>query len=95
MIVAIIITTSKHTNLQKYKIKSKENRIEDIQKRKVAVKERDRSRKKNQMVNKERQRRNQNTGKERLKRVASEKTKMRKCMLHLENKQQQRKEGRK
>ena len=33
MIVAIIITTSKHTNLQKYKIKSKENRIEDIQKK--------------------------------------------------------------
>ena len=37
----------------------------------------------------------QNTGKERLKRVGSEKTKMKKCMLHLENKQQQRKEGRK
>ena len=37
----------------------------------------------------------QNTGKERLKRVVSEKTKMKKCMLHLENKQQQRKEGRK
>ena len=37
----------------------------------------------------------QNTGKERLKRIGSEKTKMKKCMLHLENKQQQRKEGRK
>ena len=37
----------------------------------------------------------QNTGKERLKRSGSENTKMKKCMLHLENKQQQRKEGRK
>ena len=37
----------------------------------------------------------QNTGKERLKRIGSEKTKMRKCMFDLENRQQQRKEGRK
>ena len=39
--------------------------------------------------------RKQNTGKERLKRVGSGKTIMKKCMLYLENKQQQRKEGRK
>ena len=39
--------------------------------------------------------RKQNTGKERLKRVGSEKTKMKKCMLHLDNEQKQRKEGRK
>ena len=37
----------------------------------------------------------QNTRKERLKRVGFEKTKMKKFMLHLENKQQHRKEGRK
>ena len=37
----------------------------------------------------------QNTGKERLKRVGSEKTKMKKCMLHLEYKQQQMRGGRK
>ena len=34
----------------------------------------------------------QNTGKERLKRIGSEKTKMKKCMFHLENRQQQSKE---
>ena len=39
--------------------------------------------------------RKQNTGKERLKRVGSGKTIIKKCMLYLENKQQQRKEGRK
>ena len=42
-----------------------------------------------------RRQRNQKTRKERLKRIGSEKTKMKKCMLHLENEQKQRKEGRK
>ena len=52
---------------------------------------------------KERQRRkiesrrqgNYKKGKERLKRIGSEKTKMEKCMFHLENRQQQTKERRK
>ena len=60
-------------------------------------------RKRKQRICKERQRRKiesrkqgkQNTGKERLKRIVSEKTKIKKCMFHLENRQQQRKEGRK
>ena len=37
----------------------------------------------------------QNTGKERLKRIGSEKIKTQKYMFHLENRQQQRKQGRK
>ena len=60
-------------------------------------------RKRKQRICKERQRRKiesrrqgkQNTGKERLKRIGSEKTKMKKYMFHLDNRQQQRKEGRK
>ena len=60
-------------------------------------------RKRKQRICKERQRRKiesrkqgkQNTGKERLKRMVSKKTKIKKCMFHLENRQQQRKEGRK
>ena len=68
------------------------------QERKQKTDKKDRKRK--QRICKERQRRKVesrrqgkwNTGKEILKRVGSEKTKMKKFMLHLENKQRQRKE---
>ena len=60
-------------------------------------------RKRKQRICKEKQRKKierrrqgkQNTGKGRLNRIGSEKTKLKKCMFHLENRQQQRKEGRK
>ena len=90
---------------QKKKLDGKQRKLEEKDRKKAARKKvtdkKDRKRK--QRISKERQRRKvesrrqglQNTGKERLKRVGSEKTKTKKCMLHLENKQQQRKEGRK